>query len=105
MGRVFWIIMAILGFALIALITTHDQGLQGGLDPILKAERVKSYLQNMVYEIGVIAHSCGVNEPRQLQRFHARIVTANGRSIPLDELYPDHDKRLQPSVADQKVVG
>ncbi|MCP4410038.1 MAG: FMN-binding glutamate synthase family protein [Gammaproteobacteria bacterium] len=86
-------------------ITTHDQGLQGGLDPILKAERVKSYLKNMVYEIGVIAHSCGVNEPRQLQRFHARIVTANGRSIPLDELYPDHDKRLQAAVANQDIVA
>ncbi len=71
-------------------ITTHDKSLQAGLNPQSKAERVNYYVRNMVYEIGVIAHSCGVNEPRQLRRFHARIVTANGRSIPLDELYPDH---------------
>lgn len=76
-------------------ITTHNLHLQSGLDPTNKAERVKNYVHNMVYEIGVIAHSCGVHEPRQLRRFHARIVSANGRSIPLDELYPDHPLQLQ----------
>ena len=40
-------------------------------------------------EIGVIAHSCGVLEPRQLRRFHCRVVQDNGRSVPLDEIYPD----------------
>jgi hypothetical protein len=50
----------------------------------------------MVREIGVIAHSCGVREPRQLRRHHARIVTADGRSIPLDELYPEHSPIVQP---------
>jgi hypothetical protein len=40
-------------------------------------------------EIGIIAHSCGVPEPRKLRRFHCRVVQANGRSIPLDELYPE----------------
>ena len=39
--------------------------------------------------IGVIAHSCGVREPRQLKRFHCRVVQDDGRSVPLDELYPD----------------
>ena len=29
-----------------------------------------------------------VSEPRQLRRFHCRIVGTDGRSIPLDELYP-----------------
>lgn len=72
-------------------ITTHNKKLQAGLDPSDKAERVKNYVKNMVYEIGVIAHSCGVKEPRELRRFHARIVTANGRSLPLNELYPDHE--------------
>jgi len=68
-------------------ITTHNPILQKGLDPALKAVRVKNYIENMVYEVGVIAHSCGVREPRQLRRFHARLVTENGRSISLDELY------------------
>jgi hypothetical protein len=43
----------------------------------------------MVKEIGTIAHSCGVEEPRALRRMHCRLVMANGRSVPLDELYPD----------------
>ena len=70
-------------------ITTHNKKLQTGLDPVLKAERVKNYAQNMVHEVGVIAHSCGVHEPRELRRFHARMVRPDGKSIPLDELYPD----------------
>ena len=68
-------------------ITTHNKRLQKGLDATVKAERVKHYVKNMVYEVGVIAHSCGVREPRELQRMHARMVTASGRSVPLDEIY------------------
>jgi len=70
-------------------ITTHDKRLQRGLVPADKAERVRRYSETMRNEIGVIAHSCGVSEPRQLRRFHCRIVQADGRSIPLNELYPD----------------
>ncbi len=68
-------------------ITTHNKKLQSGLDATLKAVRVKNYINNMVTEVGVIAHSCGVHEPRQLQRFHARMVVDNGNSLPLDEIY------------------
>ncbi len=68
-------------------ITTHNPKLQRGLDPADKATRVASYVKNMVYEIGTIAHSCGVKEPRELRRFHARLVTANGQSQSIDELY------------------
>ena len=68
-------------------ITTHDKDLQSGLNPEKKAERVRSYVKNMVYEVGVIAHSCGVAEPRQLRRKHAFIVSPQGKSIPLTELY------------------
>ncbi len=70
-------------------ITTHDPVLQKGLDPIDKAERVAHYVKNMTHEIEVIAHSCGVPEPRQLRRHHARIVVDNGRSKAIDEIYPD----------------
>ena len=68
-------------------ITTHNKRLQKGLDPANKAVRVSQYAQRMVKEIGIIAHSCGVEEPRALQRMHGRLVTATGRSVPLDELY------------------
>ena len=70
-------------------ITTHDKNLQRGLVPEDKAERVRKYSQTMVKDIGIIAHSCGVPEPRGLKRFHCRIVQSDGRSIPLDHLYPE----------------
>jgi glutamate synthase domain-containing protein 2 len=69
-------------------ITTHDPRLQKGLVVTDKAERVKHYCENMIHEAGVIAHSCGVEEPRRLTRKHARIITDNGLSISLDKLHP-----------------
>jgi glutamate synthase domain-containing protein 2 len=69
-------------------ITTHDRKLQRGLVPENKAERVRQYSETMRKEVGIIAHSCGVPEPRRLQRFHCRIVQDDGRSVPLNELYP-----------------
>lgn len=68
-------------------ITTHNKKLQRGLDPGNKAIRVQHYIENMSHEVGVIAHSCGVVEPRLLKRFHARIVTTSGLSVSMDELY------------------
>jgi glutamate synthase domain-containing protein 2 len=70
-------------------ITTHNPRLQKGLDPRHKAVRVANYARNITREVGMIAHSCGVREPRELQRMHARVVTANGLSVALNELHPD----------------
>jgi glutamate synthase domain-containing protein 2 len=69
-------------------ITTQDPRLQRGLDVELKAERVHHYVRNMLREVEVVAHSCGVAEPRLLQRHHARVVTAHGASVRLDALFP-----------------
>jgi glutamate synthase domain-containing protein 2 len=68
-------------------VTTHDPRLQRGLDPTDKAERVKRYAVAMRKEVGVIAHACGVAEPRLLRRNHCRVVQEDGRSLPLDVLY------------------
>ncbi|NQV87044.1 MAG: FMN-binding glutamate synthase family protein [Woeseiaceae bacterium] len=70
-------------------ITTHNRRLQRGLVPEDKATRVQRYSESMRKEIGTIAHSCGVSEPRQLRRYHCRIVQDDGRSVPMNELYPD----------------
>lgn len=70
-------------------ITTHDVKLQRGLNPQSKSMRVADYVKNMVNEVGIIAHSCGVKNPRALNRTHARIVTGNGRTIGMDELFPE----------------
>ncbi|MFC3909698.1 FMN-binding glutamate synthase family protein [Legionella dresdenensis] len=70
-------------------VATHNPNLQRGLVIEDKAERVYNYANNMAHEIAIICHSCGVEEPRQLQRRHARIVRENGFSVPLSELFPD----------------
>jgi glutamate synthase domain-containing protein 2 len=70
-------------------ITTHSKRLQRGLDPTDKAERVARYAKQMTKEIGVIAHSCGVPEPRAMRRYHCRVVTVTGKTLPLNELYPE----------------
>ncbi len=70
-------------------ITTHNPRLQKGLDPRLKSVRVRNYVHNVVHEVGVIAHSCGVASPRMLRRQHARIVVADGTSVSLADLHPE----------------
>lgn len=74
-------------------IATHDPRLQRGLDPHGKAERVKNYTENIMREVCMIAHSCGVASPRDLCRHHCRVVSPDGRSVPLDELYPHPQPR------------
>ena len=78
-------------------ITTHNPRLQKGLDPNHKAVRIMQYQQNIEHEVGIIAHSCGVREPRELRRFHARMVAPNGLSVGLDELYPEQNSEQKPS--------
>ncbi len=45
--------------------------------------------KNMMHEVAVLTHSCGAEDPRQLQRKHARIVGADGFSMSLAEIFPD----------------
>lgn len=73
-------------------ITTHKPWLTRGLDPELKSTRVCHYVKNIEYEVGMLCHSCGVKEPRKLTRHHARIVSPNGTSVSLAEVYPDKKK-------------
>jgi len=70
-------------------ITTHDEDLQKGLVVDNKAKRVASFAKTMRKEVETIAHSCGANDPRALNRSHARIVVNNGLSVPMDQLHPD----------------
>lgn len=70
-------------------ITTHDKRLQRGLVVANKSQRVANYAQSVRAEVAVIAHACGVQEPRQLQRQHCRIVQGDGSSLSLDSIYPE----------------
>ena len=68
-------------------ITTHDKKLQRGLDPTNKAVRVMNYVKSMQKEVATIAHSCGVDNPRDLRREHLMIIQPSGRSKPFDQVW------------------
>lgn len=70
-------------------ITTHDRDLQKGLDPTDKAHRVANYARNLIREVEVFAHSCGLAEPKLFDRSHAQIISENCTPVPLRSLYPD----------------
>ncbi|MBX2869241.1 MAG: FMN-binding glutamate synthase family protein [Acidiferrobacterales bacterium] len=72
-------------------ITTHDKRLQRGLNPADKAVKVANYVNQITHAVEIISHSCGVAEPRKLQRKHVRLMQSNGRSVRLSELYPEPD--------------
>jgi glutamate synthase domain-containing protein 2 len=72
-------------------ITTHNKELQRGLVPADKAVRVAAYAKKVVYGVGLIAHSCGVTEPRGLQRHHMRIIEHGAASHTMSEVYPTPD--------------
>jgi len=55
-------------------ITTHNKSLQRGLVPEDKAERVYYYHQNIIKEVEMIAHACGVPQARLLNRTHYKVV-------------------------------
>jgi len=81
-------------------ITTHDRHLQKGLNPEEKSIRVHNFVEKIRYGTGLIAHSCGVPDPRSLKRFHCRIVQEGARSIPLAELHPPVEVLTQYRVRD-----
>jgi len=71
-------------------ITTHDPRFQKGLVVAHKYKRVANYAKDIVKEVETISHSVGVSEPRKLRRRHVRLVQANGRSIPMNEIVPSY---------------
>ena len=73
-------------------ITTHNPRLQRGLHPTEKAVRVASYCNAIRREVEIIAHACGVPEPRRLRRFHVRVVQDDGRSVPFSDIFPSPDR-------------
>jgi glutamate synthase domain-containing protein 2 len=69
-------------------ITTQNTRLQRGLVVTDKSERVAHYARNLMHEVGIIAHSCGVDDPRELDRTHCRVMGDDGVSVPLIKLFP-----------------
>ena len=81
-------------------IATHNKDLQRGLVPEDKAVRVANFANKVVYGVGLIAHSCGVTEPRQLERKHIRVIENGGRSTSLAEVRPVPEVKTQYISAD-----
>ena len=75
--------------------STHDEDLQKGLNPDDKAKRVASYAKNLMHEVEVIAHSCGIAEPRLLNRSHAQVINELGVPEPMNKLYPEAETMRQ----------
>ena len=76
-------------------ITTHNKELQRGLVPRDKAQRVASYAENLMHEVEVIAHSCGVAEPRLLNRSHAQFISEQCIPEALTDVYPEHELKSE----------
>lgn len=70
-------------------VTTHKPHLQHGLTPEVKSVNVARFVAQMDNDVNMIAHSCGVDHVRSLRRHHVRIMQSNGRSVPMDEIFPD----------------
>jgi glutamate synthase domain-containing protein 2 len=69
-------------------ITTSNPKLQQGLNPEDKATKVANYCLGMRDNVEMVAHSCGVHDPRDLRPKHVRIVQQNGLSLPMNEVFP-----------------
>ena len=68
-------------------VTTHNKKLQRGLDPMNKGQRVANYQKNMIKEVEMIAHACGVKHAKALNRGHLRVVLPSGHSTDLQAHY------------------
>ncbi len=80
-------------------ITTHQPHLIDALDPREKSVRVANYHANVVHDVEVLAHSCGVHEPREIGRRHMRVVQADGRSVPMARIWPWPERTAAASLA------
>ncbi len=69
-------------------ITTHNTKLQRGLDWKVKSKRVVNYVFNMQKELEILAHSCGVENPKDFRREHAHIVLDARTTKSMAEIYP-----------------
>lgn len=69
-------------------VTTHNPRLQKGLNPADKSVKVANYCKKLIQEVQIISHSCGVVRPRLMNREHVRIVQSDGKSTPMNLLYP-----------------
>ncbi len=47
------------------------------------------FMENMIHELELVAHSRGMREPRRRRLLHARAVVPDGRSVPTNEMRPD----------------
>ncbi len=66
-----------------------------GLNPEDKSERVFHYATNLINEVSFLVHSCGLDEPRSLNRSYVEIINQLGQPTPLTTIYPDVETRQE----------
>ncbi|MBR9825115.1 MAG: FMN-binding glutamate synthase family protein [Alphaproteobacteria bacterium] len=78
-------------------VTTHKKSLQRGLVVKEKSDKVAEYARTVIEHVEMIAHSCGVADPRGLKRKHVRIVQEHGRSVPMTDMrfMPHMDEEVE----------
>jgi glutamate synthase domain-containing protein 2 len=69
-------------------VATQNRYLQRGLDPANKAVRVMHYANTMHKGVAMIAQTCGVRHPRELERHHVRMIVEHQDSVGMDVVYP-----------------
>ena len=69
-------------------ITTNNPRYMNALDPTLKCVRVAEYAKNVIHDVEMIAHSCGLEDSSGFTRKHAQIVTGMGKSRTLEQEFP-----------------
>ena len=75
-------------------ITTHIVGKQKGLVVEDKAKRVAQYIKAVHDDLVVLAHSCGLESPRQFGPENGRVTVGEGKTISaLDYYFEKNDEK------------
>lgn len=73
----------------VADITTQNPELLKAFNVAVQSTKIKNYVTAMNAGMEMIAHSCGVKDPRDLRPHHVRIVAGPAaQTVRMDKLYP-----------------
>jgi glutamate synthase domain-containing protein 2 len=85
-------------------VATQNRWLIRGLDPVLKAGRLASYICALRKEILSVAHACGVHHPAFLTNRHVEILDERFGSASLFEVFGYEDGWGVPSAGDREAI-
>jgi glutamate synthase domain-containing protein 2 len=74
-------------------IATQDKRRQKVLDPVDKGEKVGNYILGMQKQLEMLAHSCGLKEPREFKPQHMEYIKLRDEPIPANANKPQVTKK------------